>query len=295
MKKIFLSLVLIISIQTAFACDICGCSSGSYFIGPFPQFHKHFVGIRYSFRKFSSTMASDEAQFSKDFYQTTELMAGWNMGRKWQLLAFLPYNINKQNSDDGTKINTGLGDATLIINYSLLNKTIGSTSHQLWMGGGIKLPTGKFSADPDEIVTTANNQAGTGSYDFLLNAMYAVKWNNWGINTSATYKINGSKDDYQLGNRFSASAFAYRSIPSHGKATFNPNVGLLYDHLNANQLNHEKVEDTGGHTLSAAAGLEVNFNRIAVGFNAQLPLQENLSNNQTSTTIRGMAHLSLML
>jgi hypothetical protein len=291
MKKIFVSIIFLISFQAAFACEICGCSSGNYFIGPFPQFHKHFVGIRYSFRKFNTVMESDKTQFSKDFYQTTELWAGWNMGKKWQLLAFLPYNINKQNSDDGIKTNSGLGDATLLLNYNLLNKN----NQQLWIGVGAKLPTGTSNADADEIVTTANNQAGTGSYDFLLNAMYSIKLNNWGINTNATYKINGSKDDYRFGNRLSSSAFVFHSIQRGAKTTFSPNAGLLYEHLNANEFNKVKVEDTGGNSLSFAAGLEINFNKVVLGFNAQLPLSENLSNKQTDTKLKGMVHVTLAL
>ncbi len=79
------------------------------------------------------------------FYQTTELWAGYNIGRKWQLLTFLPYNINRQTSDDGTRKNNGLGNISLIANYDLLNTRKGNKrgnkiSQQLWIGGGIKIP-----------------------------------------------------------------------------------------------------------------------------------------------------------
>ncbi len=288
--------IVLLSLQQTFACDICGCSAGNYFIGPFPQFRKHFFGTRYSFRSFDSRLASDPTQFSKDFYQTIELWGGWNIDKKWQLIAFFPYSINRQTSDDGVKKSNGLGDMTFIINYNLLNKrTRGNhgniISQQLLVGGGVKLPTGKFAADSSDILATANNQAGTGSVDFILNAMYTYHINDWGINSSINYKINNSANNYQFGNRLSSSAFVFRSI-SGITTTFNPNVGLLYENLAPGKLNSLKIEDNGGYALLAAAGLEVNFSKMALGFNAQLPLSQNLSNGQTSTKLRGMFHLT---
>ncbi len=289
-------LLLLVSMQKIFACDICGCSSGNYFIGLFPQFRQHFFGARYTFRSFHSQVRGDLTQFSKDFYQTVELWGGYNLGRKWQVMAFVPYNINRQSSDDGVKNSTGPGDITFLANYKLLDKRKEDNhdhriSQQLWIGGGIKLPTGKFAANPDDIIADANNQSGTGSVDFLLNAMYTYHVNDWGLNTNLNYKINRSAESFQFGNRFSSSAFIFHSI-SKAKETFNPNAGVLYENLQSNKLNNSKVLDTGGNALLAAAGLEVNFNKMAIGCNAQLPISQHLSNGQTTTNIRGMMHVT---
>jgi hypothetical protein len=299
MKKIVLACFLFFLLQDSFACDICGCSSGNYFIGPFPLFHKHFFGSRYTFRSFRSAVADDPSQFSKDFYQTIELWGGWNIGKKWQVLGFVPYNFNRQNSDDGLTKSNGLGDITLIVNYNLLNKQSkdkgGNTiNQQLWVGAGLKIPTGKFSPDPNDIIPTASNQAGTGSVDYLLNAMYAIHLKNWGLNSSVNYKINRKAEGYQFGDRFSSSAFVFRSFNS-GTTVFNPNAGLLFENLQANKLDGAKVPDSGGNALLAAAGLEIGFNKISVGFNAQLPLSQNFSNGQTTTKVRGMVNVTFTL
>ena len=298
MKRIFLITILFISFQRSFACEICGCSSGNYFLGPFPQFLKHFFGIRYTFRSFNTQVANDPTQFSKDIYQTIELWSGWNLGERWQLLAFVPYNINRQNSDDGLKKSNGLGDITFIVNYDLLSRRSGDkhdnmVTQQLLIGGGVKLPAGKFNVDPNDIVPTANDQAGSGSVDLLVNATYTCHVNNWGVNSNVNYKINSSADTYKFGNRFNASAFVFRSISSP-KATFSPNAGLLYENLNANKLDKVKVDDTGGNALLASGGLEINFRRTVVGFNTQLPLEQNFSSGQTSTKIRGMMHVTFV-
>jgi hypothetical protein len=299
MRKLFLTATLILLLQNLFACDICGCSSGNYFIGPFPMFHKHFIGTRYTFRNFKSAVADDPTQFSKDFYQTIELWAGWNFAKKWQVLAFVPYNINRQNSDDGITKTNGLGDITLIVNYNLLNKQSAGNkgsniSQQLWIGAGLKIPTGKFSPDPNDIIPTASSQAGTGSVDYLFNALYAININKWGVNSSVNYKINRKSDGYRFGDRFSSSAFVFRSLTS-GTTVFNPNAGMLYENLQCNKLNGEKVPDSGGNALFASAGLEIGFNKMTVGFNAQLPVTQNFSNGQTTAKIRGMVHVTFAL
>ena len=296
MKKFIFTGVFIFLLKVSFGCDICGCSSGNYFVGPFPWFHKHFVGIRYTFRSFHSIVNNDATQFSKDFYQTAEVWGGWNIGKKWQMLTFLPYNINRQTSDDGVLKSSAFGDITVIANYNLLsNKTKSkqgnSVSQQLWIGAGLKLPTGKFSADPDDFIPSANNQTGTGSVDLLINSMYSLRINNWGLSSNINYKINQSAHNYQFGNRFSASAFVFRSIATH-KVTFNPNVGLLYENLRPNKLLNLKVDDTGGNALFASAGMETTLNKIAIGFNVQLPASQHLSNDQTTARVRGMLHVT---
>ncbi|MBC7650850.1 MAG: hypothetical protein H7101_03790 [Deinococcales bacterium] len=173
----------------------------------------------------------------------------------------------------------------------MFTKRNGKTSSELWIGGGTKLPTGKFDADQNAIVASANNQTGTGSYDFLVTAIYSLQIKNWGINSSINYKFNGTKEGYQFGNRLNTGMFIYRSISSK-IATFNPNVGLLYEHLNANKLEKTNVDATGGNSLLAAIGTEINFGKIVVGANLQLLVSQNLSDGQTTTKNRGMLHVS---
>ena len=300
MKKLFTVGILLLMVAPVFACDICGCSSGNDFLGPFPQFKKHFFGVRYSIRNYESHMAMDGEEFSKDFYQSAELWGGWNIGKKWQVLVFVPFSVNKQTSDDGGKSTHGLGDMIFIVNRKVLDKRHTDDegnrySQQLWIGGGAKLPTGKFSPDELEIIPDANNQPGTGSVDFILNAMYTLHINDWGINSNVNYKINQPAKDFRFGNRFDASAFAFRSFANkRGTITLNPNAGLMFNHLDANTLTSYKIENTGGNALLGAIGLEMNFAKMAIGVNAQLPLSQNLSNHQTSPNLQGMMHVSFL-
>ena len=299
MKNLIFSFVFIFTIGTAMACEICGCSSGNYFIGPYPQFNRHFIGMRYSFRNFKTVLSSDNTQYSNDFYQTIELTAGTNIGYRWQLLLFAPYNINHSESDDGTSHVKGLGDITVFGNYKLfsnksLNADTNTVSQQLWIGGGLKVPTGSFEVDTAELVTSANSQPGTGSLDYIINGTYLIQVGNWGVNGNLSYKFNGSADDYHFGNRFTANAFVFRSF-TLGSTHISPNAGLLFEDLKANSLAGEEVVDTGGNALMGAVGIESRMNRILLGFNVQLPVISNFSAGQTDAKIRGMVHLSYVL
>jgi hypothetical protein len=294
MKKFFFTLFVSVIFLSASACEICGCGVGNYYIGILPNFNHRFFGVRYHFNSFNTRLNSDPTQFSKDFYQTVELWGGWNVGKRFQVLAFVPYNINHQVSDEGTTDLKGFGDAALMANYKVFETTNKNVSQQLWLGGGIKLPTGKFKIDANDpdVAAIANTQLGSGSTDLLLNAMYNIRINKLGINTTANYKINTSnKEEYKFGDKLTAGSFMYYVFPMKG-IIISPNVGLLYEHTEASELQSSKIDLTGGQILQGSIGAEVSFNRIAIGLSTQLPIAQNFAENQTKAKVKGMLHVS---
>jgi hypothetical protein len=298
MKNIILSLIGSLIIISASCCDICGCSTGSYFIGPYSYFHKHFLRLRYTYRSFHTRLKDDESQFSKDFYQTIELTGGWKIGKKWQLLAFVPFNVNKQSSDDGVNNTSGLGDITLLGNYNVINKK--TTAHgrkikqELWIGGGFKLPTGKFNADEEEILSSANNQPGTGSLDMLLTGTYSIRINKWGFSTNATYKINEAAQGFKFGDRLETNIFGSYNFATR-RVTYSPYAGFLFQNMQPNKIDKKLAEGTGGNSLQAAVGIEVQIQKVAFGANVQSSIAENISGGQTHSYVKGMVHVMFVL
>jgi hypothetical protein len=299
MKKLFITLTTLMIFSLSNACEICGCGLGNFYIGILPQFTHRFVGVRYHFNSFHTRLTSDPTQFSNDFYQTIELWGGWNIGSKWQVLAFVPYSINHQVSDEGTTNLSGLGDAALLVNYNVFGKVSKTKdkkriTQELWLGAGIKLPTGKFEIDPNDqdVASIANRQLGTGSTDILFNAMYNVRISKVGINTTLNYKANTTNSaDYRFGNKFAATSFVYYALPT-AHAVISPNVGLLYEHTAESELQNSKIDLTGGTLLRGSVGAEVGFSRMSVGFNVQLPVAQNFAENQTKEKVKGMVHVS---
>ncbi|MBS1596884.1 MAG: transporter [Bacteroidetes bacterium] len=303
MKKTLFILIISLSISAAHACDICGCGGSNIYMGMLPDFKTKFIGIRYHYMQYYTQLATDQTQFSHNYYNTVEAWTGWNIGRKWQVLAFVPYYYNKQMDDDGASSKSGLGDITILANYQLLHTRTtsehnNSVEQSLWIGAGVKLPTGTFKLDVTDPATTIadiNAQIGTGSTDFLLNAMHHFRVNQFGVNTSANYKINTkNRSDYKYGNKFTGTSIAYYRIRVGGIAIA-PNAGVIYEHTEQNTFDKASVQFTGGYAVSGLAGVEFTFNKIAIGFNVQKAFSQHYAGGQTKMEFRSMAHVTLAL
>ncbi len=281
------------------ACELCGCSTGNYYFGILPGLKSRFISIRYNFIHYETRLTSDPTQFSKDNYRAVEIWGGWNIGSRWQLMGMFPYQINKRETDDGSKQTHGLGDISLITKYSLLHtRTPGKKDieNQFWLGGGIKLPTGSYHIDltaPGANIGDINSTAGTGSLDFLAMAIHSLRLRNTGLNTSILYKANTTNaEQYRFGNRLIVNSLFYYHIQSTG-FSLSPNAGLQYQHSEPNVYSHIKIDQTGGYLVNADLGLEFQCKRLAIGLTTQWPVAQNLSDGQTVSKIRGILHTSL--
>lgn len=248
---------------------------------------------------YNTRLTTDPTQFSKNFYNTVEVWGGLNVAKRWQLLYILPYHLNKQIDDDGITSKNGPGDVTLLANYLLLHKiktydNKAGIEQQLWVGGGMKLPTGKFDAnvkDPNTTIADVNAQLGTGSIDFLLNAMYNVRIGNWGINTTVSYKTNTANNTYRFGNNFTANSIVYYRL-RFKRINVTPNLGVMYENTWQNVLHKQPVATTGGYIATAGAGAELNFGKIMVGFSVQAPFSQYYAEGQTRLNWKGNLHVS---
>lgn len=290
------------STVSSFSCEICGCGVGNFYMGNLPRFKTSFIGLRYHYMRYQTVLASDPSQFSNDYYKTAELWGGINLGSRWQALVFAPYRINRKVSDDGIVESSGLGDISVLAQYSLLHtRTAGTRAaidQQLWLGAGLKFATGKYHlalSDPDANIGDANSQAGTGSTDILLTAMHTLNTGRLGLTNTASYKMNTvNSSGYRFGNRFSLSSAVYYRLPVAGLSV-SPSLGLLYEHAASNKYEQAVVDGTGGYSLLLTEGLELNLNRINIGFNMQLPVRQQYAGGQTKLKSRGVLQLSFAL
>jgi len=304
-KKIIISLMLLCSTTFAgFACDICGCGVGSYYLGILPEFNKRFIGLRYQHKGLQTHLGplGQRTPITADeTYQSAELWGGWNIGSRFRVLAFVPYNFNKRESQTGNGTKNGLGDIALMGYYKLLDKsgTLGERLlvQSVWIGGGIKVPTGKY--EPSErlaIQESPNNfQLGTASTDFTLNAAYDIRYNDLGLNTNVNYKINTeNKYNYRYGNKLTANMLAYYKFRLANVVTVAPNAGVLYETADKDVENNKyNVEVSGGYSLSAVVGVEVAMKGLSFGANYQNVRAQDLAGGRAKAGNRVMVHMSL--
>jgi len=287
------------------ACPFCGCGGGNLYMGLLPDFQHQFFGVRYNFSQYNTVLANDTSQHSKNYYNSIELWYGIHINPKLQVLVFVPYNLNKQVDDDGITTKNGLGDISAIAQYKILDKVKMKSDHsftqqQLWLGGGLKLPTGIFGVNVYDTTTTLadiNAQLGTGSIDFLLNGLYSLRLGNFGVNVNASYKINTTHDEVKFGNKFIANSIAYYRF-NLKKSSISPNLGFNYEHVDASYLPEtlkEYIPYTQSHVFTASAGVEYNVKKIGFGVTAQLPVEQNFAGGQTQLKFRAMAHITFAI
>lgn len=303
MKKLLISFAIILFTYTAQACPFCGCGGSNLYIGLLPDFQRGFVGVRYQYYKFHTTLLSDPSQYSTNYYNVVEAWGGVNIGHRFQVLGFVPYYSNKQIDDDGVSMPHGLGDASVIGQYKLFNSTRllkngNIIRQQLWFGGGLKLPTGHFNLEmnnPDVTVADVNAQLGTGSTDVLLNGTYNVRIENLGANLAANYSINTvNNQQYRFGNKLATNLVIYYRL-GRTKHSLTPNVGINYEQVGVNSMQAVKVRYTGSNITSAVSGLEFNVKKIGIGLNVQLPIAQSFSEGQTRMNVKALLHLSYTL
>ena len=299
----FLFIIVFLLALPGYACEICGCGHSNFQIGLLPSFNKGFLGYRYSFSQFNSSLKADPTQFSHDFYQTMELWGGYNL-RKVQVMAFLPYIMSRKESDDGVTHSNGLGDLMVLVNYRVLRSMSLSKSekttigHDLFVGGGIKLPTGVNHvnvADPNFNIGDFNSQAGTGSVDYMLNATHSMTWNKSGIVTNVAYRMNtNNQQNYKFGNRAYVSSSYYYTF-GQSSTKIKPNLGINYQSNTANTFSGSEVAGSNGYILNSTVGVNVLFKKIGVNAMAFIPLAQNSYDGQTRLMSRFIMGLTYSL
>src|SRR3954470_17396036 len=96
-KILLLAIIVLTSFRQTIACDICGCGVGSYYIGILPDFTKKIMGLRYRYNGIQTHLGVGGIPTyltSNEAYRTLELWGGWNLGRKFRVMATIPYSFN---------------------------------------------------------------------------------------------------------------------------------------------------------------------------------------------------------
>lgn len=302
-KILFLFLVLMMFPLSAHACSICGCASGANYNGILPQYRKNFIALRHRYRGFDQAVKQINGGYlnSAYTYSTYEVWGRLYLKDRLQFFFNLPYTVNTLTTDaDGKSTLTGLNDMSFQLNYNAINTTFDTTRvhtvhHNLLLGAGIKLPTGKYQQrNKDDLMYAPNFQAGSGAFSYLASVVYTLRYRKVGLNVDGNYIYNTENElKYAFGNQFTSSLTAFAWLKK-GQFTFLPNTGVFYEHLDRDIDNGYYNNLSGGYALNYHAGLDVYFKNLFLSGTLQAPVLQDIGSDQITYKAKYMINLGIL-
>ncbi|MDO3695768.1 transporter [Wenyingzhuangia sp. chi5] len=277
LNKIFFTILTIVSVNS-YACDVCGCGSTNN--NNFTNLlGGNYVGFTYNYMYFQYKQGSfSNVPMAKDDVNTISITAQYHITNRIQINANVPYKFNHRQKASGDIHTSGMGD---IMVYGLMNVLNTDSNHVLKIGAGIKLPTGTFDLQNSSLNQTSAAQLGTGSLDVLLPIKYGYHYNNLSVVLSAMYFIKGTNsDEFKFGNQTQVNTSISYGISLKNKVVISPIAGIGYDHFLASERYDIKDHRTSGTMYNANIGVQLETKRIVVGLNTQLPIKQNLIDNE---------------
>ncbi|NRS90089.1 hypothetical protein HNQ02_003024 [Flavobacterium sp. 7E] len=281
-----------------FDCDACGCSASGGSMGFSSMLNSNFVGIRY----FNQSYSSRDGIFANspwvdENFNTAQVWAKIPVTEKIQVTALIPYHFHNRELAAGNESISGLGDVTLMATYSVYQTQKDSTvfTHNLQIGGGVKMPTGKFEEANNLGTVNQSFQLGTGSWDYLLVTEYVIKKKNLGLNNMLNYNIKTENSKkYQFGNQFNYGSTLFYLLDLKSIQLV-PQIGLAGEVYETNKQYGEKVLNTSGDILFSKFGFEIGKDKLSLGVNAMLPINQNLSKGAIEANYRWSVNLNYTL
>ena len=291
MKKTLLLALLMLTIgQRALACDACGCAAGANYLGILPLVEKNLFGYRFQYSYFPSPVNPESpGDFVEDIYRQHDVWVRLYPTDRWQVFIQVPYKVNTRTWNTHSTTIQGVGDVSLMAHYLFVQPDSGATGwrHFFRAGPMVKMPTGKYQQRDDQLaMLPAMMQTGNGAWGLGANAVYTLRNNNWGANLAVQANWNAENElMYQLGMQYSSALTLFHS-KDVGKATFMPQVGLLWEHFDADQSAFGVETATGATRLSTQLGMDVYVGRWMVSAFGVLPLQQDIPDSQPEFRFR---------
>ena len=305
MKKIsiYIAIILISTAHAVLACNVCGSASGASYNGILPQYRKNILALRHRYRSFDQyELQNDNTKLKSSYqYQSVDLWGRIYLKKRVQFFFTVPYTVNTLASEQSeTSTLKGIGDITLQVNYNLVNTSLDTSSthtiqHNVLIGGGVKLPTGKYQQrNRDDLMFAPNFQAGTGAYSYTTSLIYTLRYRKVGFNADVNYIYNEANElAYAFGNQFTSSLTLFAWLKK-GSTTFLPNTGVFYERMDRDINNGYYNKLSGGYALNYNAGMDVYFKKIFVGATFQTPLLQQIGSDDVVYKLRYMLNVGFM-
>ncbi len=203
----------------AYACEPCALFSASQFYRQREKSLTLGVSDQLTEYKSKSPVAIRDGERLKAL-NTTTFNIGYNPTQRLGLDLFIPYTLRWAYRYSGfsrrTKTDSGLGDVSALLRYSLIEHVEVEESFFLSIFAGVKLPTGSSSGLNREKSSTqlrshsgaslADGQVhsfGTGSVDYFLGSTAMARLNRAMLYAGVQYSLNQEGDhNYRFANDF---------------------------------------------------------------------------------------------
>lgn len=268
-----------------FFCDACGCGAGNGSSGFESLLNPQFIGIKYFSQHYKAKQNLFTNELTQDqYFNTIQIWGKIPIMEKLSVYGSLPFQFHEKRTLQGDIRIDGIGDASLMGIYQVLNSK--NTFHQLNGGFGVKIPIGKF----DERGISGVNpsfQLGTGSWDYQLALNYKFQKNLFAllINTDYTIKTENKKH-YQFGNQWNYAMTGFQRIWRNDNSIISGKLGLQGEVYDWNKQFGEVMPRTAGSALYGKIGFEVSYKKWSIGSEVMLPAYTNLASGDIEAKSR---------
>lgn len=269
-SRIVIVLLLLIAGGHSMMAQSCCCTGAGSNYSILPNLNKHIIGLHYTHTDYQSKTQSLNSELdgmmTYEHVNTVDLFGRFNLVKQLQLSVFLPVSYIREHSTVSDTKTIGLGDMSFLLQYSVLDplKCNGKTTkHQLRFGIGTKLPSGEFKKSDNNLYSTSV-QLGTGSIDFLANAIYTFRYKKIGINAQSGYKLNTTNtDQFKFGDKVDGSVnFFY--VADLNEVRLMPSAGVTYAHTFENRNKGQEVYLSYSDFVSAPISMDIYYKRLAI-------------------------------
>ena len=287
-------------IHSSSACDICGCGiSGSNINGIIPQFNMNVIGVRTMHNSYTHPNTPENYNGTnkviKDQYISSDIWFRYYPNKRFQMIFLLPFKtITREQSNKTFKIN-GVGDATILLNYSVLKPKDSTEQNFMWWAGiGLKIPTGKYQQrDVEKTMYPIGLQTGNGAYSISFNNQMTYKKNNFILNSVSQYLMNGKNElDYQLGNLFNTQLQGMYKIRTGCNSYLVPIIGVEWIKSEQDKSYGIVNHHSGATTLSMQLGVDYFINSFFISANIKQPKSLNTYPSQPIQQLNGSINLA---
>ncbi len=190
-----LSVLAVVGVQSAMACDICSVYSANEAQGGGKGF---FAGTAEQFTEFGTLQDDGHAVAGHGEYihsLVAQIFAGYNFNKYVGVQLNVPFIYRGYGSDLMHASVAGIGDASLVGNFRLFQRSATDWTFAWNALGGIKLPTGDSSKlnTPDSALPDGigghDIALGSGSVDGLVGTGFSARWKKLFLNAQMQYAI----------------------------------------------------------------------------------------------------------